>query len=101
MNTSRMNVKKVLVIAVVALAAIAAGFGLMGACPAASDGGGAAGGDALLLGDGGATPRIVYLSDSASYRDDDDFGEGYERSEREDDDHEDDDHEAGEHDDHD
>lgn len=101
-----MNTKKILIIAAVALASIAAGYGLVGLRPAGGAGSGS--GPDTLLGVGDGTPRVVYLDATASYRDDGDRDDDRwdddrdededrehedradERHEREDDDHDDD-----------
>lgn len=100
-----MNIKKILIIASVALASIAAGYGLVGLRPAggAGSGTGSDTGPDPLLGVGDGTPRVVYLDATASYRDDDGWDDdryededreheerGSERHEHEDDDHDDD-----------
>jgi hypothetical protein len=93
-----MNIKKILIIASVALASIAAGYGLFGLRPAGGAGGGT--GPDPLLGVGDGAPRVAYLDVTASYRDDDGWDDDrYEDEEREDEErgserheHEDDDH---------
>mgnify|MGYP000511475469 CR=1 FL=1 len=92
-----MNTKKILIIASVALASIAAGYGLVGLRPAGRGGGDAAASPPLLGVDDG-TPRVVYLDATASYRDDDDrWGGDDDRYEHEDGEHGEDD--DGDHDD--
>lgn len=85
-----MNTKKILIVAAVALASSAAGYGLVGLRPAGGGGSGT-GSDPLLGVDDGA-PRVVYLDATASPRDDEgwdddrwDDDEADDRYEREDD----------------
>lgn len=99
-----MNTKKILIVASLALASIAAGYGLIGIRAA---GGGSASdtGSGPVMGVDDGAPRVVYLDETASYPggDDDRWGDDrdddrdHEQREHEDD--EDDEHEERDHDD--
>ncbi len=85
---TNMNTKRILIIAAVALASIAAGYGLIGLSPAGA-GGGVDTESGTVLGVDEGAPRVVYLDETASDRDDDRWDD--DRYEDDDDRYEDDD----------